>query len=625
MKRVPFNAAWRTLACLGSMVFTTLCATAQSTELPMKPLPLNDLSQFKPVAKNWEIAGDVFFDPNETKNAKTSKGKGVLVNIPSDKNKDDLYTSLEHGDLDLELDFMMAKNSNSGIYLQGRYEIQLLDSWGVKVPKAGDCGGIYERWDDSKPEGQKGYEGYAPRVNVSRAPGLWQHLKISFQAPRFNSSGQKVANARILKAELNGVTIHENVELTGPTRGPMANDEKPLGPLRIQGDHGMVAFRNIRFKNYDKAPLALRDVKYSYYEGKFDKQPDFASLKPVMEGTTPEITWTMGKSPNEFAYRFTGTLNITEPGTYLFAMQTAGGGKLSIDGKPVINRDGVRDRWETVSGQTELKAGSYPFELTYFKSNQWQRPALGLFVEGPGIRYQPHDPGSLPQRDPVSPIHVAATTEPYIMRCFIDFDGKRKTHCAAVGEPGDISYSVDLLNGSLLQVWKGGFADATPMWNERGGNAMRPQGSVIKLSAAPSIARLNGKNDAWPDSLTADKSFRHQGYELDENGRPTFRYAYGDLQIADRITGQENKLLNREIQIQSAGNAADVWCRVAEGQTIDQLPDGSYGVNNKEYYVKITDSNGAKPVIREVNNRKELLVPVTLKTNTASVKYAIVW
>jgi hypothetical protein len=90
---------------------------------------------------------------------------------------------------------MMAKGSNSGIYLQGRYEVQLLDSWNVVNVKAGDNGGIYERWNDDKPEGQKGYEGHAPRQNASRAPGLWQHIKISFQAPRFNATGQKTENA----------------------------------------------------------------------------------------------------------------------------------------------------------------------------------------------------------------------------------------------------------------------------------------------------------------------------------------------------------------------------------------------------------------------------------------------
>src|SRR5688572_15637006 len=121
-----------------------------------------------------------------------SPGTGILISqAEQGKHGQDLLFNTSHGDVDLELEYMMAKGSNSGIYLQGRYEIQLLDSWNTTAPKPGDNGGIYQRWDDSKPEGQKGFEGFAPRQNVSKAPGLWQKLKISFQAPRFDASGKK--------------------------------------------------------------------------------------------------------------------------------------------------------------------------------------------------------------------------------------------------------------------------------------------------------------------------------------------------------------------------------------------------------------------------------------------------
>jgi hypothetical protein len=112
-------------------------------------------------------------------------------------------------------------------------------------------------------KGMEGYEGYAPRQNASRAPGLWQHLKIFFQAPRFDAAGKKIENAKMLRVELNGVTLHENVELLGPTRGGMENNEVASGPLRIQGDHGAVAFRNIKVTNYDKPrPCTARPEVY---------------------------------------------------------------------------------------------------------------------------------------------------------------------------------------------------------------------------------------------------------------------------------------------------------------------------------------------------------------------------
>ena len=186
-------------------------------------IDLASLSAFQTPSSNWHLAGDVRADLGRNNVLILSAGTGVLVTQTEEgKHGQDLLSNTPHGDLDLELDYMMAKGANSGIYLQGRYEVQLLDSWSVINPKAGDNGGIYERWNEDKPEGQKGYEGHPPRQNASRAPGLWQHIKISFQAPRFNATGQKTENARILRIELNGVSIQENVELSGPTRGAIA-------------------------------------------------------------------------------------------------------------------------------------------------------------------------------------------------------------------------------------------------------------------------------------------------------------------------------------------------------------------------------------------------------------------
>lgn len=224
-----------------------LCGTVTAfcQQLTDQQIVLNDLSAFKTPGKTWSIAGAVTAGNRNENELKTSNGLGVLVNTSTSKNKGvDLFTNLSHGNMVLELDYLMAKNANSGIYLQGNYEIQLKDSWVIVNPSSSDNGGIYERWDDTQPEGSKGFGGYAPRQNASKAPGLWQHLKIVFKAPEFDLTGNKTSNARILSVELNGVLVHDNVELFGPTRGAV-DKEKALGPLRLQGDHGSVAFKNI--------------------------------------------------------------------------------------------------------------------------------------------------------------------------------------------------------------------------------------------------------------------------------------------------------------------------------------------------------------------------------------------
>jgi len=150
-----------------------------------------------------------------------------------------LVTEEKFGDVELYLEFMMAKGSNSGIYLHGLYEVQIFDSFGYSGPlMVGDCGGIYQRG-----KGLGG--GSAPQRNACRAPGEWQSFHIWFRAPRFDAAGKKTENARYLRVLLNETLIQENVELEGPTQAQMNLPEAATNPLMLQGDHGPVAFRNI--------------------------------------------------------------------------------------------------------------------------------------------------------------------------------------------------------------------------------------------------------------------------------------------------------------------------------------------------------------------------------------------
>lgn len=127
---------------------------------------------------------------------------------------------------------------NSGVFLMGTYEVQVLDSHRADTYADGQAGAIY---------GQ-----FPPRVNVSRPPGEWQSFDIEFRRPRFDSTGVLVSPAR-MTVRHNGVLVHENVALLGPTsnrrRAPyeVHPDELPIG---LQ-DHGHV----VRFRNIWVAPL----------------------------------------------------------------------------------------------------------------------------------------------------------------------------------------------------------------------------------------------------------------------------------------------------------------------------------------------------------------------------------
>ncbi|NOX54444.1 MAG: DUF1080 domain-containing protein [Planctomycetes bacterium] len=195
----------------------------------------------------WLHVESAFLDPADARRLATRPGTGVLVNGKTGRTWN-IVTKKDFGDIEAHIEFLVAKGSNSGVYFMGRYEIQILDSWGKQHVKYSDCGGIYQRWDPSRGKGHEGFDGHAPRVNASKPPGQWQTFEVVFRAPRFDASGHKIANARFVRVVHNGVVVHENVECTGPTRAACFGDEQPLGPLMLQGDHGPVAYRNIRVR-----------------------------------------------------------------------------------------------------------------------------------------------------------------------------------------------------------------------------------------------------------------------------------------------------------------------------------------------------------------------------------------
>ncbi|MGV3658252.1 MAG: 3-keto-disaccharide hydrolase [Chitinophagaceae bacterium] len=586
-----FPQPWRRCVAFAAGLALSHAAAAQD------PLPLQDLSYFKTPAASWSVAGGVKADLTKRGALILSPGTGILVNNPVGNNGVDLFSNMEHGDVDIELEYLMAKGSNSGIYLQGRYEMQLLDSWGVTTPRAGDNGGMYQRWDDSKPEGQKGFEGTAPRQNATKAPGLWQKLKISFQAPRFNAAGQKVENARIVRAELNGVLIHEDVELTGPTRGAVSNTEAATGPLRIQGDHGAIAFRNIKITPFGKPRPQLSNINYTVYKGRYYDTLNISKLPPEAKGPLGNLTaGALAGLPNQYFINYTGTLKVTEPGIYHFNAAVPGGnGTVKIGGK-AVGRQGV-----------QLSAGDHPFELLYTKNQDWSNRSLALTVSGPGIR--PFVIGDvITEGNNVDPILVDAPSNT-LLRSFMDIPGKRVVHAVSFGSPQQVHYTYDMDHGALVQVWRGGFLDATPMWYSRGDGSSRPRGAVQRFGMPVlALAQLASADAPWLKD-TVGTGYTPKGYKLNRQDEPTFMYTLYGASVADAVRAlPSGDGIEREITVQNGGEG--LYARLAESKHIEQANNGWYLVDGS-YYIRLDDAGGAKASIRNgANGGQELVVPV---------------
>ena len=183
-----------------------------------------------PKGSHW-VAGTASIDSDNPSKFTVTDEPGQLINRSGQGV--DIFTAENFGDCTLEIELMVPKGSNSGIYLHGNYEVQVFDSWGKEKPTAADIGGIYGA--------------SAPRVNAAKAPGEWQKFVIEFQAPRFEGK-KKTQNAVFKKVVLNGQVLHENVEVAGPTGGNLGQGESATGPLMFQGDHGAVSYRNIAIR-----------------------------------------------------------------------------------------------------------------------------------------------------------------------------------------------------------------------------------------------------------------------------------------------------------------------------------------------------------------------------------------
>jgi len=155
---------------------------------------------------------------------------GVLDNaLEKGQHGCDIFTDQKFRNFQLHIEFKVPKSGNSGVYLRGRKEIQISDSYGKEKPGSGDCGGIYSK--------------VAPSENAVKPAGEWNAYDITIV-------GDKITCA------LNGKTIHDGVEVKGCTGGALDGDDSKPGALMMQGNHTAVCYRNIWIK-----PLPEEEAK----------------------------------------------------------------------------------------------------------------------------------------------------------------------------------------------------------------------------------------------------------------------------------------------------------------------------------------------------------------------------
>jgi hypothetical protein len=179
-----------------------------------------DAEGFRPLFNGKDLKGWKLRNPQGRQS--WSVQDGVLKNtVNRGEHGTDLVTEEKFWNFTVRYEYMVPPGANSGFYLRGRHEIQILDDYKSGKPTKGGNGAIYAHT--------------APSKFVSKPPGEWQTVEATIV-------GNKIT------VILNGEKIHDNVECDRATGSELDNKVNEPGALFLQGDHGTVSFRNIRIK-----------------------------------------------------------------------------------------------------------------------------------------------------------------------------------------------------------------------------------------------------------------------------------------------------------------------------------------------------------------------------------------
>lgn len=524
---------------------------------------------------DWKTVQSVVMHPEKAAFIKTTAGTDLLLGGSGAK----ASLSAGAGDLRLKMNFMLSAGAGAMLILPTGHRIKLTDSWRSTTPNANLCGSV---------------ETYAPLQNACKAPGLWQSVEIQMRR----------SPAQIEKLELNGNLIQENVML-----GTASANE---GSMSIEVQSGTVAISQVAYEFLrDDRPIVLSGLSYQLYKGWAEKPEQINPQNLLKKDNTTILTQEWGQGEKNFYIVYEGQIDAAKTAEYTFDFRYKGHLWLDINGQNVIPSGWSEFLQKPVATSIRLEKGKHPFRLVYHKA-PWRSEALGLFVSAQGVRPYPlHVASSLPEPDPIPVLSVVASTQAEMVRSFIQMEGEKtkRTHALSVGTPEGVHYSLDLNRGSLLQFWKGGFANTTDMWYERGEpQLLKPMSGAITTKGQSDFTNLNDLNAPWPDSSA---SISYKGLRLDKRGLPTVTYRLDNADITDQIY-PANASLTRTI------GGTGGYVKAVTATAIVGIEKGLYSIDNQRYYLQIDPKS--KPIIRTQNGQQELLLPLS-----GTTQYSLIW
>ena len=480
-------------------------------------------------------------------------------------------------------------------------EIQAAAEYAMKLPRAG---ANHMKFGNVK-KGKEKYSTMCIHCHGAKAEG---YTNPALPAPRLAGQSDFYIVDQI-KAFKSG---HRD------TGTPANQQMKAMSNLLVTEDDMKNVAAYIRSLDSYK-PADLSNLTFKVYQGKWGALPDFSKLKHSKDGSLPKGLMDIKASEmsDNFAMVFEGDLNVQKDGSYTFILSSDDGAKLYIDGKEIINNDGVHPPSKVHKKKIKLSKGAVKFKVEFFEAGGGEE--LNVSWNGPGVKNRPlSTTGGRKGKGGGPPIPLEPNKVAGEARLFRNFIGDASSRSIAVGYPEGTHIVFDATNMNLAMMWKGNYLDAGAMWNGRGTKFMYPQGDQTMIGKETQVGILPNIESQFPDlgrrSNEVRKSdLRFRGYSLDSKRYPTFKYSLKDVHFEDffKPIDASGSGIVRTVTA-NANNPENLWFRVAVNSISES--GGAFIVDNKYKVV----AEGAK--IRPYGKIQELIIPFKFSSNQATVK-----
>jgi plastocyanin len=290
----------------------------------------------------------------------------------------------------------------------------------------------------------------------------------------------------------------------------------------------------------------LQDLQFALYHGDWKTLPDFSKLTPHRTGAVADnlIQLNFDDYKNQYGLVFTGKLNFPNDGEYTFYCASDDGCRILVDGERVLNADGIHGA-EMREAKKKIKKGLRDVRVEYFQAAGGAQLYVGWRPENFDTTalsaWKPEGwrLGSTQKKNEFVGLPLEPKGSPIIYRNFIAGAGNRGI---AVGFPGGLNFAWSAESMNLALAWRGAFIDAARHWKSRGGGHQNPAGfDVVRpTDLVPPLAVLDSSDAAWPTLApeATPEGYAWKGYQLDQDGVPTFRYAWNGVEVEDHVTAK---------------------------------------------------------------------------------------